>query len=57
MFAYFALFVGAFIAAAVSGAAGFGGALLLLPLLNRTVGSSLAVPLLTLTQLLGNASR
>lgn len=57
MLAYFALFVGAFLAAAVSGAAGFGGALLLLPLLNHTVGPSLAVSLLTLAQIVGNASR
>lgn len=57
MFAYLALFFGAFIAAAVSGAAGFGGALLLLPLLNHVVGTSVAVPLLTLAQAVGNASR
>lgn len=57
MLTYFALFLGAFVAAAVSAAAGFGGALLLLPLLNHTVGPSLAVPLLTLAQLVGNASR
>ena len=41
----------------ISGAAGFGGALLLLPLLTHTVGAELAVPLLTLAQLVGNASR
>lgn len=51
------LFIGAFIAAAVSGAAGFGGALLLLPLLSDTVGTELAVPLLTLAQFVGNVSR
>jgi hypothetical protein len=51
------LFIGAFLAAAISGAAGFGGALLLLPLLTRTVGAELAVPLLTFAQLIGNLSR
>lgn len=57
MLTYVLLFVGAFCAAALSGAAGFGGALLLLPLLTRTVGPTLAVPLLTLAQLIGNVAR
>lgn len=51
------LFIGAFVAAAVSGASGFGGALLLLPLLVSTVGTVHAVPLLTIAQLVGNVSR
>lgn len=51
------LIAGAFLAAAISGAAGFGGALLLLPLLSHTVGPTLAVPLLTMAQLVGNLSR
>ncbi|HWK53463.1 MAG TPA: sulfite exporter TauE/SafE family protein [Hyphomicrobiales bacterium] len=51
------LFVAAFAAAAISGAAGFGGALLLLPLLVATVGATHAVPLLTIAQLIGNLSR
>lgn len=51
------LFVGSFLAAAISGAAGFGGALLLLPLLTHTVGVTEAVPLLTVAQLIGNLSR
>jgi len=51
------LFVAALAAAAVSGAAGFGGALLLLPLLVATVGGTHAVPLLTIAQLIGNLSR
>jgi hypothetical protein len=57
MIDYVWLFIGAFLAAAISGAAGFGGALLLLPLLTRTVGAELAVPLLTFAQLIGNLSR
>lgn len=44
-------------AAAISGAAGFGGALLLLPLLVGTVGATEAVPLLTVAQFVGNLSR
>ncbi len=51
------IFVGSFLAAAISGAAGFGGALLLLPLLTRTIGATMAVPVLTLAQLIGNLSR
>lgn len=51
------LFIGAFVAAAISGSAGFGGALLLLPLLTAVVGPTQAVPLLTVAQLLGNFSR
>jgi len=46
-----------FIAAVISGAAGFGGALLLLPLLVKTVGVEQAVPLLTVAQFVGNLSR
>ncbi|MHA6522926.1 sulfite exporter TauE/SafE family protein [Tessaracoccus sp. G1721] len=51
------LVLGAFVAAAVSGSAGFGGALLLLPLLTTVVGAEQAVPLLTVAQLVGNLSR
>ncbi|MBB6215416.1 hypothetical protein HNQ80_001505 [Anaerosolibacter carboniphilus] len=54
---YMVLFVGSFLAAAISGAAGFGGALLLLPLLTNTIGTTLAVPILTIAQLIGNLSR
>lgn len=51
------LFAGGFIAAAVSGAAGFGGALLLLPVLTKMIGTAMAVPVLTIAQLIGNLSR
>ena len=51
------LCVAAFVAAAISGAAGFGGALLLLPILSLAIGPVQAVPLLTVAQLLGNLSR
>lgn len=57
MLEYALLFVAAYVAAAVSGAAGFGGALLLLPLLVASVGVAQAVPLLTIAQLIGNLSR
>ena len=46
-----------FVAATVSGAVGFGGALLLLPVLVFVVGDKSAVPILTMAQLLGNVSR
>jgi len=49
--------VASFLAAAISGAAGFGGALLLLPLLAASVGAEQAVPLLTVAQLIGNLAR
>lgn len=51
------LFIASWLAATVSGAAGFGGALILLPFLANTVGAKAAVPLLTIAQLLGNLSR
>lgn len=51
------LFIAAFAAAAISGAAGFGGALLLLPLLVAKVGATQAIPLLTIAQLVGNLAR
>ena len=51
------LIAGSWVAATISGAAGFGGALLLLPLLSNTLGPKAAVPVLTVAQLLGNLSR
>jgi uncharacterized membrane protein YfcA len=57
MFTLVILFVLSFLAATISGSAGFGGALLLLPLLNNFVGIKAAVPILTVAQLLGNISR
>lgn len=57
MLQYFPLIVAAWLAATVSGVAGFGGALLLLPVLASVVGAKGAVPVLTVAQLLGNASR
>jgi uncharacterized protein len=51
------LFLVSWIAATISGAAGFGGALILLPILTATVGVKAAVPILTIMQLLGNLSR
>jgi hypothetical protein len=50
------LFLLSWLAATVSGAAGFGGALLL-PILAATLGVKTAVPVLTIMQLLGNLSR
>lgn len=51
------LFAAAFATAAISGVAGFGGALLLLPLLVAKIGVTQAVPLLTVAQFIGNLSR
>jgi uncharacterized membrane protein YfcA len=51
------LFSASFIAATISGAAGFGGALVLVPILNHIVGIKAAIPILTIGQVFGNASR
>lgn len=53
----FFLFASSWLAATVSGVAGFGGALLLLPVLTNLLGVKAAVPVLTIAQLWGNASR
>jgi len=57
MLTYLLLFCVSFAAALVSGSVGFGGALLLLPVLVPMVGVNNAVPLLTVAQLVGNGSR
>lgn len=51
------LLVAGWLAATISGAVGFGGALLLLPVLVHVIGAKAAVPVLTVAQLLGNLSR
>jgi len=51
------LIVASFAAALISGAAGFGGALLLLPVVTMCIGAEVAVPVLTIAQLMGNISR
>jgi uncharacterized membrane protein YfcA len=51
------LLLAGFLAAVLSGTAGFGGALLLLPVLVHVLGPLAAVPVLTLAQLFGNGSR
>jgi uncharacterized protein len=51
------LFVLSWLAATVSGAAGFGGALVLVPVLTSVLGVKAAVPVPTIMQLLGNLSR
>lgn len=51
------LIFAAWLAATVSGAAGFGGALILLPMLTHVAGAKEAIPILTLAQLMGNLSR
>jgi uncharacterized protein len=51
------LLLAGWLAATISGAAGFGGALLLLPVLTTSLGVQAAVPVLTIAQLWGNGSR
>jgi uncharacterized membrane protein YfcA len=57
MFSWGLLLVYGWLAATISGTAGFGGALLLLPVLALVVGDKSAVSILTVAQLLGNLSR
>jgi uncharacterized membrane protein YfcA len=52
-----AIFFSGFIASIISAIVGFGGAILLLPLLTYFMGIKFAVPLLTTAQIFGNASR
>jgi uncharacterized membrane protein YfcA len=54
---WFVLLLAGTIAGTVSGALGFGGAMLLLPVLTIAVGARAAVPILTVAQLCGNLSR
>lgn len=54
---YVLLILAAFAAALLSGAAGFGGSLLLLPVVTACLGAEAAVPVLTLAQLMGNLAR
>ncbi|MCS7005492.1 MAG: sulfite exporter TauE/SafE family protein [Cytophagales bacterium] len=51
------LFISSYAAATISGAAGFGGALVLLPILTYFIDVKTVVPILTIGQLFGNASR
>lgn len=57
MWIYSVLVLISFAAAFISGLAGFGGALLLLPVATACIGTEAAVPVLTLAQLIGNISR
>ncbi|HPD29900.1 MAG TPA: sulfite exporter TauE/SafE family protein [Phycisphaerae bacterium] len=52
-----ALIAGALFASAVAAVAGFGGAVLLLPVLTWVFGVRDAVPILTIAQFVGNGSR
>lgn len=54
---WLALFAGGWLAATISGVAGFGGGLLLLPLLTAIFGAKASVPVLTIAQLGANISR
>ena len=51
------LLTGSFFAALISGTAGFGGSLLLLPIVTACIGADAAVPVLTISQLIGNIAR
>src|SRR2546422_11453022 len=48
---------GALVASIVSGVAGFGAGIIMLPLMAWAVGVRAAVPVLTVTMLVGNLSR
>jgi uncharacterized membrane protein YfcA len=55
--AFLLLVLGALVASVLSAVAGFGGAVVLLPVLTLVFGVRDAVPILTVAQLVGNASR
>ncbi len=57
MWIYSVLVLVSFAAAFISGLAGFGGALLLLPVATACIGTAASVPVLTLAQLIGNIAR
>ncbi len=57
MLIWILLVFAAWLAATVSGLAGFGGAMLLLPAITYGIGPKAAIPILTMAQLLGNTSR
>lgn len=54
---YFILIVVAFIAGGLSGAVGFGGGMILLPVITYFYGVEVAVPVSTIAQLLSNLSK
>lgn len=57
LFIWFGTALVAFLASVLSGVAGFGGAMIFLPVLIATYGVRASVPILTVSVLLGNASR
>jgi len=57
LFGWFVLVGGALAGSVVGGVAGFGAGLILLPLVAWTLGFRAAVPVLTVTMLIGNLSR
>lgn len=54
---WLALAIAALIGATLAGVTGFGGAAILLPVLVQIYGVKAAIPILTVAQLIGNASR
>jgi uncharacterized membrane protein YfcA len=55
MTSWFIVLACGYFAATISGVAGFGGALLLLPVIALVTGDKLAVPILIVAQLLGTS--
>src|SRR5690606_13115818 len=51
------LIIVSLIASTISGIAGFGGSLILLPVLTYFIGIKAAIPVLTVAQIFGNLSR
>jgi uncharacterized membrane protein YfcA len=51
------LIVVSWIAATISGVAGFGGSLLILPVFSHIIGIKKAIPILTIAWMMGNVSR
>jgi hypothetical protein len=51
------LLAGSYIASTISGIAGFGGSLVMLPIVSALLGAKRAIPVLTIAWLMGNLSR
>src|SRR5437867_9312754 len=57
MIEWILLLVTAWFAATISGVAGFGGSLIMLPVVSQILGAKRAIPVLTIAWLMGNLSR
>src|SRR3989338_3008742 len=55
--AWFILLFVSWLSATISGIAGFGGSLIILPVFSQLIGAKTAIPILTIAWMMGNFSR